>query len=58
MLFCNGEVRMYWWGQRPVHLKAKLNKIFLIKVLWLGGGGQLAQILGRYVPWQNQKVDL
>ena len=21
------------------------------------GGGQLAQILGRYVPWQNQKVD-
>ena len=24
--------------------------------LW-GGGGQLAQILGRYVPRQNQKVD-
>ena len=22
-----------------------------------GGGGQLAQILGRYVPRQNQKVD-
>ena len=22
-----------------------------------GGGGQLTQILGRYVPWQNQKVD-
>ena len=22
-----------------------------------GGGGQLAKILGRYVPWQNQKVD-
>ena len=20
-----------------------------------GGGGRLAQILGRYVPWQNQK---
>ena len=33
MLFCNGEVQMYWWGQRPVHLKAKLNKMFLIKVL-------------------------
>ena len=22
-----------------------------------GGGGQLAQIFGRYVPRQNQKVD-
>ena len=23
----------------------------------VGEGGELAQILGRYVPWQNQKVD-